>query len=553
MQKKRLLVIEDNEIERKMLCEILRKEYQVIEASNGLEALKMLKEKLVEPRLILLDIRMPVMDGHAFLKELNKDAQLSAIPVIILTASDCEEDESLAWESGAADFISKPYRPSVILRRVSSLLRLQETTAMMQEVQYDKLTGLYNKEAFYHKVRELLDENPDTEYTVLCSNLENFKLYNDVFGWKAGDELLIQVANTLRERVGEYGICCRYSADRFLFLLEKSLEVSGRERFNEVRKTKRSELTDRVTSKVGAYEVADRTLSVEQMCDRAILAVESIKGLYNQHYAVYSDTVRKKLHRERKITDTMVTALNERQFVLYFQPKYSLNNKCIIGAEALVRWNHPEMGFLSPAEFIPLFEKNGFIYNLDFYVWELACEHLKTWKENGYSLIPISVNVSRADFYMADLTEIFNGLVAKYDIPASLLHLEITESAYIANSSDRIINTVLSLRENGFIIEMDDFGSGYSSLNMFSQMSVDVLKLDMKFISNELSKPMEKSILSDVINMAHRMQLDVVAEGVETGNQIVRLKSVGCDCAQGYYFAKPMPGEELGTLLLSRG
>ena len=171
MQKKRLLVIEDNEIERKMLCEILRKEYQVIEASNGLEALKMLKEKLVEPRLILLDIRMPVMDGHAFLKELNKDAQLSAIPVIILTASDCEEDESLAWESGAADFITKPYRPSVILRRVSSLLRLQETTAMMQEVQYDKLTGLYNKEAFYHKVRELLDENPDTEYTVLCSNL----------------------------------------------------------------------------------------------------------------------------------------------------------------------------------------------------------------------------------------------------------------------------------------------------------------------------------------------------------------------------------------------
>ena len=276
MQKKRLLVIEDNEIERKMLCEILRKEYQVIEASNGLEALKMLKEKLVEPRLILLDIRMPVMDGHAFLKELNKDAQLSAIPVIILTASDCEEDESLAWESGAADFISKPYRPSVILRRVSSLLRLQETTAMMQEVQYDKLTGLYNKEAFYHKVRELLDENPDTEYTVLCSNLENFKLYNDVFGWKAGDELLIQVANTLRERVGEYGICCRYSADRFLFLLEKSLEVSGRERFNEVRKTKRSELTDRVTSKVGAYEVADRTLSVEQMCDRAFLAAESI-------------------------------------------------------------------------------------------------------------------------------------------------------------------------------------------------------------------------------------------------------------------------------------
>lgn len=286
------------------------------------------------------------------------------------------------------------------------------------------------------------------------------------------------------------------------------------------------------------------------MCDRAIWAVESIKGLYNHYYAIYNDTVREKMLRENELVETMVSALKEKEFVLYFQPKYCLNYHYIVGAEALVRWIHPEMGFLTPGEFIPLFEKNGFIHYLDQYVWEMACEYIRTWKDNGYPALPISVNVSRADFYMTDLVEVFCDLIGKYQIESSLLHLEITESAYISDSSDRIIDTVARLREHGFIVEMDDFGSGYSSLNMFSQMTADVLKLDMGFISNELAKPMEQSILSDVINMAHRMHLNVVAEGVETSGQMVRLRQIGCDYAQGFYFAKPMPSDEFEQIMI---
>lgn len=244
----------------------------------------------------------------------------------------------------------------------------------------------------------------------------------------------------------------------------------------------------------------------------------------------------------------MEDALEEGQFTVYYQPKYNLNDECMAGAEALVRWIHPEWGFMSPGEFIPLFEKNGFIPRLDQYVWESVCIQLQSWKEKGYPLLPISVNVSRADVYHSQLVDTLLRLTQKYDTDPSYLHLEITESAYTENSA-QIISTAEQLRKLGFIIEMDDFGSGYSSLNMLGQMKLDILKLDMKFIQNEIEKPMNQSILNDIISMAHRMGLSVVAEGVETREQMRRLQIFGCDYAQGYFFAKPMPVTEFEELL----
>lgn len=218
------------------------------------------------------------------------------------------------------------------------------------------------------------------------------------------------------------------------------------------------------------------------------------------------------------------------------------------GAEALVRWIHPEWGFMSPAEFIPLFEKNGFIHRLDKYIWKQVCELINKWKGEGYPLLPVSVNVSRIDIYQMDLADTLVSMAEKYGIDPSYLHLEITESAYSENPG-QIINTVNQLRQHGFVIEMDDFGSGYSSLNMLNQMEMDYLKLDMKFIQNELSKPEERSILNYIIAMAHGIGLRVVAEGVETREQLNRLRDTGCDYVQGYYFAKPMPVEEFEKLL----
>ena len=548
VQKKRILVVEDNELNRAALGEILSGEYEVLEAENGQEALEVLHHQKGSVALILLDVMMPVMDGYTFLDQVKADQELSLIPVIVMTQSDSEEDEVAALAHGATDFVPKPYRPQVILHRVSNLIKLRETAAMANQFQYDRLTGLYSKEFFYQKVRERLEANDGRKYTITCSNIENFKLYNDTFGRGAGDRLLQQDAANMRRMVGEDGICGRYGADCFLRLQERERERSDREKFFSAANFQRPKKVDGMSVKWGIYEINDGSVPVEKMCDCALLAAKSIKGRYDKSFAIYDDALRSKLLREKAITDAMETALAEEQFTVYFQPKYSLNDNCISGAEALVRWNHPEWGLMFPGEFIPLFEKSGFIPRLDQYVWEKVCRQLRDWRERGYPIVPVSVNVSRIDVYQGHLAETILELTKKYGVDSAYLHLEITESAY-AETPEQIISTVEELRKMGFIIEMDDFGSGYSSLNMLSQMTLDILKLDMKFIQSELSKPVERSILNDVITMGHRMYLSVVAEGVEAREQVERLRTVGCDYVQGYFFAKPMPAAEFEELL----
>ena len=548
VSRKRILVVEDNELNRAMLCEILAEQYSVLEAGNGQEALDILGQSRDSVSLILLDVMMPLMDGYTFLDRIREDPELSLIPVIVMTQGSSEEDEVAALAHGATDFVPKPYRPQVILHRVASLIKLRETAAMVNMFQFDRLTGLYSKEFFYQKARERLDSNPNCDYTIICTNIENFKLYNDAFGREAGDRLLQKGADVLRELAGDTGICGRYGADRFLCLIEQQREKASREQYTKYAEYKGDSAMGTVSIRWGIYDVVDRSVSVEQMCDRALLVVDSTKGQYGgRPYALYDDTLRGKLLREKAITDVMKTALAQEQFVVYLQPKYSLKDNCMAGAEALVRWIHPEWGFMSPGEFIPLFEKNGFIYQLDQYIWEHVCALLSQWKKQGLPLLPVSVNVSRSDICHTHLVDVLRGLIEKYDIDPKYLHLEITESAYSDNPG-QIVSAVEQLRALGFPVEMDDFGSGYSSLNMLSQMKLDILKLDMAFVRNEIAKPADQSILGDIIAMAHRMRLGVVAEGVETREQVNRLVSVGCDYVQGYYFAKPMPVKEFEPL-----
>lgn len=546
MMKKDILVVDDNEINREMLVEILKDKYNVLQVENGREALELLKGR-EGIALILLDVMMPVMDGYAFLDKIKEDKELSLIPVIVLTQGNSEEDEIKALAHGATDFVPKPYRPQVILHRIESIINLRETAAMVNQLRYDRLTGIYTKEYFYQKVQDRLQENPDKDYCIVCSNIDNFKLFNDVYGVEAGDELLKEIAALMRKMIGKSGVCGRFSADRFICLQEVEQEKADRANFGKFNVEISSKLKN-VVMRWGIYDIRDRTVSVEQMCDRAMLAVNGIKGAYNQLFAVYDDVLRDKLLREKAITDVMESALAEKQFVVYLQPKYSLGDNSMVGAEALVRWQHPVYGIIPPGEFIPLFEKNGFISRLDKYVWEQVCIKLREWQVKGYPLFPVSVNVSRMDIFKPEIEEIFQGLIKRYGVDPGYLHLEITESTY-SDSQEQIISTVNNLRNIGFDIEMDDFGSGYSSLSMLSRMKLDVLKLDMRFVRNETAKPVENSILNDVINMAHRLNLKVVAEGVETREQMRRLQTVGCDFVQGFFLAKPMPIAEYEKLL----
>lgn len=546
--RKKILVVEDNALNRSLLCQILSADYDVEEAENGQEALGVLRQFGEGISLILLDIIMPVMDGYTFLSIMKADPSYSSIPVIVTTQNDAESDEVAALSHGATDFVAKPYKPQIILHRVAGIIRLRETAAMINMIQYDRLTGLYSKQYFYQQAGEVLLRNPDQQYDIICSDIENFKLINDVFGVKAGDRLLRGIGNAYAERLKGIGICGRLNSDQFACLLKH------RDDYTDDMFIESSILTNglldihNIVMKWGIYNVEDRSVSIEQICDRALLAARSIKGQYGKYFAIYDDTLRNQLLREQAITDSMESALSQNQFLVYLQPKYRIKDEVLVGAEALVRWNHPVWGFLSPAEFIPLFEKNGFITRLDRFVWEKACAVLHDWDERGYYPMSVSVNVSRADIYNEDLADTLVKIIEKYDLDPSRLHLEITESAYTENPK-QIIDTVTTLRELGFVIEMDDFGSGYSSLNMLNDMPIDILKLDMKFIRSEMAKPKSQGILQFIINLARWMNLSVVAEGVETKAQLLRLTEIGCDYVQGYYFAKPMPCQEFEGLL----
>lgn len=545
---KKILVVEDNELNRAMLVEILSDQYTTLEAENGKEALEILRKTRDDISVILLDVVMPVMDGYAFLDVVRQDPRLSLIPVIVMTQNNSEDVEVSALSHGATDFVPKPYRPQVILHRIASILHLQETAAMVNQLRYDRLTRLYSKEFFFRKAQEVLVRNPDKEYNIVCSNIVNFKLYNDTFGIPAGDRLLKNFAAAIEEFQGEGVVAGRYGGDRFVILQERGREIAQRSIFERSMRADRPDDLRNVDIKWGIYEITDRYLPMEYMCDRAMLAADSIKGQYNQIIAIYDDALRKKLLREQNITSSMEAALENNQFTVYFQPKYRASDSRLCGAEALVRWIHPEWGFMSPGEFIPLFEKNGFISKLDQFVWERTCAQIREWQDKGYPPLPVSVNVSRADVFQSDLAESLSNLTKKYGIDPKLLHLEITESAYTENSK-QIISMVDQLRARGFIIEMDDFGSGYSSLNMLSQLKLDVLKLDMKFVQSETSQGTDRGVLRLVVEMAHRMNLSVVAEGVETQQQLSRLQEIGCDYVQGYLFSKPIPAADYDTML----
>ena len=537
--KHQVLIVEDNEINRETLKAVLSDEYCILEAENGQDALDILAAHKNQIALILLDMHMPVMDGMTFLAQVREDPELSLIPVIVTTQSDTEADEIAALSHGASDFVPKPYHPQIILQRVANLISLRENAALSNLLRYDPLTGLFTKEYFYQLAREEIDANPDLEYNIVVSNLENFKLFNDLYGVAEGDRLLKAVAGIAVEALGPDVIMARIRADRFVNLAVRTNRYCNAYFANFNDRLNQIHGMNHVSQKWGIYEIRDRSVPIAHMCDRAQLAADRVKGEYGQYYSVYDDVMRAQMIRKQSINDVMAQSLLDGDFQIYYQPKYAMADDTLSGAEALVRWVHPELGFLSPAEFIPLFERNGFITQMDQYIWKRACQDLSRWQAQGLRPVPISVNISRSDFYRIDLVKEFVELTAAYEVDPSLLHLEVTESVYVENPQ-LIFATVRKLQKAGFCVEIDDFGSGYSSLSILGDSHVDVVKLDIKFVQNETAKPEDHSILPYVVAMARQLDMKVVAEGVETLSQRERLRSIGCDYGQGYFFSKPL-------------
>lgn len=545
-----ILVVDDQHINRKILVKILLSKYNVIEAENGKIALDILDGNS-NISAVILDVMMPVMDGYEVLKTMRSSTKLADIPVIVSTHEDGDLSEIKALELGASDFVNKPYNPDVLLIRLKNLIQMNEARAAVNILEKDTLTGLLSKEGFYHRV-ELILRDKREQYAIIAGDVERFKIVNDTLGEEKADMLLRYIADCLREKFSVHdSVLSRNYADQFL-IFTKYFDGLDKVLKDIVKSVKSFIKTDKIFMNFAIYNVGEEDISIRSMCDRAVLAAGTIKGEYNKNVCFYDDELRARMIREQLITNIMNDALNNNEFQVYYQPKFDANTEHIAGAEALVRWISPDYGFMSPGDFIPLFEKNGFITQLDMYVWESVCKYIKKIRDKHKGeCIPISVNVSRKDIYNKDLPEHFTNLIKKYDLEPKYLHLEITETAYTDNPY-QLIEAVEKLKSIGFVIEMDDFGSGYSSLNMLSELPINVLKLDMKFIQNEQAHNRSSNIISSVINLAKWMNLLVVAEGVETKEQLDYLRNLNCNLIQGYYFAKPMPAEEFERLLIAK-
>ncbi len=432
-------------------------------------------------------------------------------------------------------------------------LKLEQAFREMQyRSEHDALTGIWNRETFNQKTYEFLQRNPDVPHVIMALNIQRFKMINELFGVDVGDQVLITLSRGMERLFGDIGICGRMEADHFMVCLPQEELNMDRVMHMLDSEIKAQYIDYHIEILFGIYQVLNIHIAVDQMCDRATMALKTIKGSAVKRYAFYDENMRKTLVEEQGIIEEMNDALAQGQFIPFLQPIYSLATLKPVSAEVLVRWKHPKKGMISPGVFIPLFERNGFITKLDYSLWEQACVILHRWKTKGMPLVPLSVNISRIDLYSPHLCEDLQALLQKYDLEPSLLKLEITESAYIDDME--VLTSVLNrLRAAGFRILMDDFGSGYSSLNTLKDMPINVLKVDMLFLEELENSSRAASILTSMVRMAKWLELPVIAEGVETKAQLDFLSSIGCDEGQGYYFSRPIPVDEFEKLLREAG
>lgn len=419
---------------------------------------------------------------------------------------------------------------------------------LRHQVEYDEVTGLLNTKGFIKHAESLLEHSAPGEYALLYFDVLHFKAINDMFGMSVGDKLLRHIAVVLQKLQGESELCCRWGADRFIMLAHRQNEKLQLLVDTILKSLNGYGLSMEIVCNMGIYVTTCEKLSLAAMVDRAILAQSVIKGSYTEKYNYYTEELRQNLLDEQEIVGIMATELEKGDFVVYYQPQYDHSNGLLVGAEALVRWQHPEKGLISPGVFIPIFEKNGFITQLDYYVFEQTCLFIRQCLDKGLRVVPISTNFSRYDVYQENFVERLEELRQKHAVPVQYLRVEITETA-ILGTGERINQIIGKLHKCGYITEMDDFGSGYSSLNVLRNVDMDIIKLDMLFFSNDKHNHKGGTIISSVVRMAKWLSLPVIAEGVETVEQADFLRSIGCNYIQGFLYSKPVPSEEFEALL----
>ena len=548
-----VLVVDDEMINRMILGQILAEEYEVIFAEDGKKGLAAIRDNRNELSLILLDLVMPGIHGLDLLKLIKNNKEMKHIPVIVLTSDHKSEVPSL--QLGASDFIPKPYPlPEIIMARLKRTIELAEDRKLIQSTEKDSLTGLYNREYFFRYAEQFDLRNKEIPMDAILVNINHFHIINERHGREYGNTVLCRIADLIRILLRKSGgFACRLEADTFLIYCRhgehyKELMEQAAADFGE-----NSGMSGRLHLRMGVYPDVDKSLEIERRFDRAKMAADTGRNTYEQTISYYDNKLHEAKLYEDQLLEDFREALAQHQFQVYYQPKFDVRKEMPVlsSAEALVRWKHPRLGMISPGLFIPLLEDNGLIQQLDHYVWREAAAQIRRWKDDFGVTLPVSVNVSRIDMYDPELIAIFKSIIEEYKLSTSEYLLEITESAYTDNST-QIINIVKHLRKLGFRIEMDDFGTGYSSLNMLSMLPIDALKLDMKFVRTAFSGRRDTRMIELIIDIAEYLKVPVIAEGVETDEQLITLKTLGCAIVQGYYFSKPVPPEEFETFIIQK-
>lgn len=545
-RRKYVLIVDDCQQDRMAVADVLRSDYDILEACNGKQALEILSRKRAQISLIMLDLMMPVMDGYEFLEMYRKRKEYSYLPVVVCTTEDDPEREQKSLELGAWDFVLKNSSPGIMRLRAGNAIEKSK----VRFLEYDFLTGIYGQQKFYQTTRELLDQRAGENFAFIHFDIDRFRIINTLYGSKEGDRLIHFVAGAIRKVMTAYGrgtygrlggdvfgMCVPYEDGAAIYHILEGIRA-------EIRK---HSVHYYLETCAGIYLVDDPDMEVAAMHDNAEIAAAQCKGQYMVHDVLYTEEIGQKVLREQHIIDEMDAALAEQQFIVYFQPKYQLKKMAPYGAEALVRWKKPSGEIVLPNEFIPIFERNGFITKLDYYVWEKVCQFIDSELSQGRNPAPISVNVSRVNLYNPDFMDSLIDLIHRYHIPPHYLNLELTESVF-SEDAELIQRAVNYLHDAGFTILMDDFGSGYSSLNILKDVDLDVLKIDMKFFSKGNTAEKGAKIIEAVIRMAESLDMMVIAEGVEEKHQVDFLNDLGCDYIQGYYFGRPMSQDQYEKL-----
>ena len=546
--KKTILIVDDEEINRAIMSAILDNDFHVLEADDGQKALDILSRGEHKIDLVLLDIFMP-MDGREVLKIRQQSPDLKKIPFIVCTSDKDIEEE--CFHLGVNDFIKKPYEnPDIIVARIKRMIELYEDRSILKEVERDKLTNLLNRDFFKKYAQQFDTLFPDTKKDMLSISINRFRLINELYGKEFSDNILLAVANQLLLCISNCNGLVGKDADAtFMVYCEHHDDYEMLpNKLGEAIKNVAKDVN--ISLRVGVYPYVTPELDKEIVLDRAKTTADGLINDFTKTIAIYNEEKQAiALHREELI-NVFPQALEEEQFKLYFQPKYNVQGKepKLASAEVLIRWISPKFGFISPGEFINLFEETGLIGKLDAYILEKAAEYMRVLFDRYDIYVPLSVNLSRVDIYRPNLVEEIIGYVDQNNVPRDKYYVEITESAFVEDAKE-VIPVISRIRNSGFKVEIDDFGSGYSSFGALADLPFDVLKIDMQFIRSMDNNPKVKDIIKMIINLSKMLNATTVAEGVETKEQYLFLKENGCDVIQGYYFSKPLPFEEFEQLI----